>query len=309
MTHSLDLAQEARTAHDNPLFASLPGDISASFEFFPPKSEKMEAMLWDAVQQLKPLGPDFVSVTYGAGGSTRERTHKTVARIIAEAHIPAAAHLTCVDASKAEIREVAEQYWEAGVRHIVALRGDAGEPGAPFVPHPDGYASAAELVAGLKTIADFDISVAAYPETHPDAQCPDSDIDNLKRKLDAGASRAISQFFFSPEVFFRFQDKLAAKGIDAPVLPGILPVTNVAQARKFAGACGAAIPPWMDGLFDGLDARPAARQLVAATVAAELCRRLYAGGVRQFHFYTLNRADLAYAICHLLGMRPAGENQ
>ncbi|MXP14905.1 methylenetetrahydrofolate reductase [NAD(P)H] [Altererythrobacter confluentis] len=309
MTHSLDLAQEARTAHDNPLFASLPGDISASFEFFPPKSEKMEAMLWDAVQQLKPLGPDFVSVTYGAGGSTRERTHNTVARIIAEAHIPAAAHLTCVDASKAEIREVAEQYWEAGVRHIVALRGDAGEPGAPFVPHPDGYASAAELVAGLKTIADFDISVAAYPETHPDAQCPDSDIDNLKRKLDAGASRAISQFFFSPEVFFRFQDKLAAKGIDAPVLPGILPVTNVAQARKFASACGAAIPPWMDGLFDGLDARPAARQLVAATVAAELCRRLYAGGVRQFHFYTLNRADLAYAICHLLGMRPAGENQ
>ena len=309
MTHSLDLAQEARTAHDNPLFASLPGDISASFEFFPPKSEKMEAMLWDAVQQLKPLGPDFVSVTYGAGGSTRERTHNTVARIIAEAHIPAAAHLTCVDASKAEIREVAEQYWEAGVRHIVALRGDAGEPGAPFVPHPDGYASAAELVAGLKTIADFDISVAAYPETHPDAQCPDSDIDNLKRKLDAGANRAISQFFFSPEVFFRFQDKLAAKGIDAPVLPGILPVTNVAQARKFAGACGAAIPPWMDGLFDGLDARPAARQLVAATVAAELCRRLYAGGVRQFHFYTLNRADLAYAICHLLGMRPAGENQ
>ncbi len=309
MRSPLDPVQEARTALDTPLFASLPGDISTSFEFFPPKTEKMEAILWDSVQQLKPLNPDFVSVTYGAGGSTRERTHNTVARIIAEAHMPAAAHLTCVDATKAEIREVAEHYWEAGVRHIVALRGDAGEPGAPFVPHPDGYASAADLVAGLKEIADFDISVAAYPETHPDASCPDSDIDNLKRKLDAGATRAISQFFFAPETFFRFQDKLAAKGIAAPVLPGILPVTNVAQARKFAGACGAEIPPWMDGLFEGLDERPAARQLVAATVAAELCRRLYAGGIRQFHFYTLNRADLAYAICHMLGMRPHGDTK
>ena len=279
MTSPLDPAHEARTAVDTPLFASLPGDITASFEFFPPKTEKMEAVLWESVQQLKPLNPDFVSVTYGAGGSTRERTHNTVARIIAEAHMPAAAHLTCVDATKAEIREVAEQYWEAGVRHIVALRGDAGEPGAPFVPHPEGYASAADLVAGLKDIADFEISVAAYPEVHPD----------------------------SP--FFRFQDRLAAKGITAPVLPGILPVTNVAQARKFAGACGAEIPAWMDGLFEGLDERPAARQLVAATVAAELCRRLYAGGIRQFHFYTLNRADLAYAICHMLGMRPHGDGK
>lgn len=309
MNSSLDPAHEARTAVDTPLFASLPGDIAASFEFFPPKTEKMEAVLWESIQQLKPLRPDFVSVTYGAGGSTRERTHNTVARIIAEAHLPAAAHLTCVDATKAEIREVAEQYWEAGVRHIVALRGDAGAPGTAFVPHPDGYASAADLVAGLKEIADFEISVAAYPETHPDASCPDSDIDNLKRKLDAGATRAISQFFFAPETFFRFQDRLAAKGITAPVLPGILPVTNVAQARKFAGACGAEIPAWMDGLFEGLDERPAARQLVAATVAAELCRRLYAGGIRQFHFYTLNRADLAYAICHLLGMRPHGDTQ
>jgi len=304
---ALDPDNEARTAVDTPLFASLPGDISASFEFFPPKTEKMEGLLWDAVQQLKPLDPDFVSVTYGAGGSTRERTHHTVARIIAEAHIPAAAHLTCVDASKAEIREVAEQYWEAGVRHIVALRGDAGEPGAPFVPHPQGYANAAELVAGLKGIADFEISVAAYPETHPDASCPQADIDNLKRKLDAGATRAISQFFFAPETFLRFQDELAANQIDAPVVPGILPVTNVAQARKFAGACGAQIPAWMDGMFEGLDERPAARQLVAATLAAEMCRRLYAGGVRQFHFYTLNRADLAYAICHMLGMRPKGD--
>ena len=199
---------------------------------------------------------------------------------------------------------VAEQYWEAGVRHIVALRGDAGEPGAPFVAHPDGYASAAELVAGLKEVADFEISVAAYPETHPDADCPQSDMDNLKRKIDAGATRAISQFFFSAETFFDFQERVKAAGIDAPMVPGILPVTNVAQARKFAGQCGAVIPGWMDGLFDGLDERPAARQLVAATIAAELCRRLYAGGVREFHFYTLNRADLAYAICHLLGRRP-----
>ncbi len=308
-TETLDPVREAQTAHDTPLFSGLPGDIAASFEFFPPKTEKMEAKLWDAVQELKPLDPSFVSVTYGAGGSTRERTHNTVARIIEEADLPAAAHLTCVDASKAEIREVAENYWEAGVRHIVALRGDAGEPGAPFAPHPKGYASAADLVAGLKDIADFEISVAAYPETHPDADCPQSDLDNLKRKLDAGATRAISQFFFSADTFFRFRDAAAATGIDTPILPGILPVTNVAQARKFAGACGAQIPEWMDGLFEGLDERPASRQLVAATVAAELCRRLYAGGIRDFHFYTLNRADLAYAICHMLGMRPKGDSQ
>lgn len=306
MTPALDPRHEAFTAHDTPLFASLPGDVNVSFEFFPPKTEKMEEKLWQAVMELKPLAPSFVSVTYGAGGSTRERTHATVARIIAEAQLPAAAHLTCVDASKAEIREVAEQYWEAGVRHIVALRGDAGEPGAPFAPHPDGYANAAELVAGLKEIADFEISVAAYPEMHPDATCPQADIDNLKRKLDAGATRAITQFFFSADTFFRFRDELAANNITAPVVPGILPVTNVAQARKFAGACGAAIPAWMDGLFEGLDERPAARQLVAAAVAAELCRRLYAGGVRDFHFYTLNRAELAYAICHMLGKRLVG---
>ena len=307
MTPTLDQLHEFRTATDAPLFSGLPGDVAVSFEFFPPKSEMMEEQLWDAVTQLKPLGPSFVSVTYGAGGSTRERTHATVARIIAEAQLPAAAHLTCVAASKAEIREVAEHYWEAGVRHIVALRGDAGEPGAPFTAHPEGYASAAELVSGLKAIADFEISVAAYPETHPDAHSPQDDIDNLKRKLDAGATRAISQFFFSAETFFAFRDQCAAAGIDAPILPGILPVTNVAQARKFAAACGAAIPAWMDGLFEGLDEQPAARHLVAATVAAELCRRLYAGGVRDFHFYTLNRPELAYAICHLLGKRPVSE--
>jgi methylenetetrahydrofolate reductase (NADPH) len=305
MIASYDALREARTALDTPLFAGLPGDIAVSFEFFPPKTAKMEELLWDAVTQLAPLAPRFVSVTYGAGGSTRERTHATVARIISEARLPAAAHLTCVDATKDEIRSVAEQYWEAGVRHIVALRGDAGEPGAPFVPHPQGYESAAALVSGLKAIAPFEISVAAYPETHPDAHSPQADIDNLKRKLDAGASRAITQFFFEPETYFRFRDKLGAAGIDAAVVPGILPVTNVAQARKFAAACGASIPAWMDGLFEGLDDHPGSRQLVAATVAAEFCRRLYAGGVRDFHFYTLNRAELAYAICHLLGLRPA----
>ena len=307
MNPTFDELREHRTALDTPLFSGLPGDIDVSFEFFPPKSEKMEEQLWNAVVELKPLVPKFVSVTYGAGGSTRERTPATVARIIAEAQLPAAAHLTCVGASKAEIQEVAEQYWEAGVRHIVALRGDAGEPGAPFEPHPEGYAGAAELVAGLKEIADFEISVAAYPETHPDAADTQADIDHLKRKLDAGATRAISQFFFSADTFFRFRDRLAASGIEQKVLPGILPVTNVAQARKFAGACGADIPAWMDGLFEGLDERPGARQRVAATVAAELCRRLYAGGERDFHFYTLNRPDLAYAICHMLGKRPVAE--
>ncbi len=300
----LDATHEARRSRETPLFSGLPGDIAVSFEFFPPKTEKMEEKLWKAVQELAPLAPEFVSVTYGAGGSTRERTHNTVARLIREAGIPAAAHLTCVDASKAETQAIAEAYWEAGVRHIVALRGDAGEPGAPFVPHPDGYRNAAELVSGLKEVADFEISVAAYPETHPDADCPQSDLDNLKRKIDAGATRGITQFFFSAETFFDFTDKCRVAGIDAPMVPGILPVTNVAQARKFAGQCGAVIPDWMDGLFEGLDERPAARQLVAATVAAELCRRLYAGGVRNFHFYTLNRADLAYAICHMLGRRP-----
>jgi methylenetetrahydrofolate reductase (NADPH) len=245
-----------------------------------------------------------VSVTYGAGGSTRERTHATVARIVKETNLAPAAHLTCVDASKAEIEEVVRAYWDAGVRHIVALRGDPSEPGKPFAPHPDGYANAAELVAGLKAIAPFDISIAAYPETHPEAASSQADLDNLKRKLDAGASRAITQFFFSPDTFFRFRDKVAAAGISTEILPGILPVSNVAQTRKIAAMCGAGIPPWMDQLFEGLDDHPATRQLVAATISAELCRRLYAGGVRNFHFYTLNRAELSYAICHLLGLRP-----
>jgi methylenetetrahydrofolate reductase (NADPH) len=287
-----------------PLFADVAGDISVSFEFFPPKTEKMEATLWESVATLAPLAPRFVSVTYGAGGSTRERTHATVERIQRETGLDAAAHLTCVEASRDEIDDVARAYWEAGIRHIVALRGDPPEPGRPFAVHPDGYANAAELVEGLKKVAPFEISVAAYPECHPDSPNKAADLDNLWRKIDAGADRAITQFFFSPDCFFRFRDQAAQMGIDAEIVPGILPVSNVAQTRKFAAQCGAGIPPWMDRLFEGLDNLPAARQLVAATIAAELCGRLYEGGVRHFHFYTLNRAELAYAICHLLGLRP-----
>lgn len=303
MTSHLDSLAEARRAAATPLFANLEGDIGVSFEFFPPKTEKMEAQLWDTFRTLEPLGPSFVSVTYGAGGSTRERTHTTVARIAAESTVPPAAHLTCVEASRAEIDEVAQAYWDAGVRHIVALRGDV-PGGAPYRAHPDGYANAIELVAGLKAVAPFDISVAAYPEVHPDASCAKADLDNLKRKLDAGANRAITQFFFSPEAFLRFRDAAAAAGIDAPIIPGILPVSNVSQTKRMADMCGTQIPGWMISLFDGLDDHPAARQLVAATIAAEMSRRLYAGGVRDFHFYTLNRAELSYAICHLLGLRP-----
>ncbi len=303
MTTSLDALAEARRAAASPLFANLEGDIGVSFEFFPPKTEKMEAQLWDTFRTLEPLAPRFVSVTYGAGGSTRERTHATVARIASESAVPPAAHLTCVEASRAEIEEVARAYWDAGVRHIVALRGDVPGGGA-YRAHPEGFANAVELVAGLKRIAPFDISVAAYPEVHPDADCPQADLDNLKRKLDAGATRAITQFFFSPEAFLRFRDAAAAAGINAPIVPGILPVSNVSQTRRMADMCGTAIPAWMIALFEGLDDLPAARQLVAATVAAEMCRRLYAGGVRDFHFYTLNRAELSYAICHMLGLRP-----
>jgi methylenetetrahydrofolate reductase (NADPH) len=287
-----------------PLFENVSGDIGVSFEFFPPKTEKMEQTLWESVQTLAPLSPRFVSVTYGAGGSTRERTHNTVVRIARETDLTPAAHLTCVAASRDEVDEVARTYWEAGVRHIVALRGDPPELGQRFASHPDGYANAAELVAGLKKLHPFDVSVAAYPEIHPDSGTRAFDLDNLKRKIDAGADRAITQFFFSPDAYFRFQDEAAAAGIDAEIVPGILPVSNVAQTRKFAAACGASIPRWMDDLFEGLDNLPAARQLIAATIAAELCARLYAGGVRQFHFYTLNRAELSYAICHLLGLRP-----
>ncbi|MEO7277093.1 MAG: methylenetetrahydrofolate reductase [NAD(P)H] [Sphingomicrobium sp.] len=290
-----------------PLFAEPRGDIAVSFEFFPPRTDAMVETLWNSIQTLAPLQPRFVSVTYGAGGSTRERTHQTVERILTDTALTPAAHLTCVGASRAEVDAVARDYWEVGVRHIVALRGDSAEPGTPFAPHPDGYANAAELVAGLKAIAPFDISVAAYPEMHPDSANREADLDNLKRKVDAGADRAITQFFFSPECFLEFQEQVAAAGMSVELVPGILPVSNVAQTRRFAASCGAAIPDWLNGLFEGLDDLPAARQLIAATVAAELAARLYAGGVRNFHFYTLNRAELSYAICHLLGARAHGQ--
>jgi methylenetetrahydrofolate reductase (NADPH) len=290
------------------MFEDAAGDIEVSFEFFPPRTEKMEATLWESIETLAPLGPRFVSVTYGAGGSTRERTHATVERLVRETSLTPAAHLTCVGATRDEIDDIARAYWEAGVRHVVALRGDPVEPGGRFRPEPGGYANAAELVAGLKAVAPFEISVAAYPECHPDSITTRADLDNLKRKVDAGADRAITQFFFSPDTYFRFRDVAAAMGIEAEIVPGILPVSNVAQTRKFAAACGASIPAWMDRLFEGLDDLPAARQLVAATVAAELCAQLYAGGVRHFHFFTLNRAELSYAICHLLGVRPRKQN-
>lgn len=302
MTPTLNQLEEARRALDTPLFADLAGDAEVSFEFFPPNTEKMADTLWGAVETLAPLNPRFVSVTYGAGGSTRERTHATVARIVKEAKLPAAAHLTCVNATKAEIDDVANAYWDAGVRHIVALRGDP-PAGETYQPHPQGYEGAVDLVTGLRALHPFEISVAAYPETHPQALSAEADIDHLKAKIDAGATRAITQFFFSPETFFRFRDKAAAAGITAEILPGILPVSNVATTRRIAAQCNTAIPAWMDRLFDGLDEHPSARQLVAATVAAEMSRRLYAGGVRHFHFYTLNRAELSYAICHLLGLR------
>ena len=304
MSPTLDQMREAQRALETPLFSGLPGDIEVSFEFFPPKTEKMGETLWQSVKTLEPLGPRFLSVTYGAGGSTRERTHEAVRRIVSETGIPAAAHLTCVQATREEVDQVAREYWEEGVRHIVALRGDAPDGSGGYAPHPGGYENAADLIAGLKKIGDFEISVAAYPEMHPDSADRQADLDNLKRKFDAGATRAITQFFFEPECFFDFRDKAAAAGIEGEIVPGIMPVMSFAAVQKMSGLCGTAIPDWMEGLFDGLDERPEARQLVSATIAAEMCRRLYAGGVRQFHFYTLNRAELSYAICHMLGLRP-----
>jgi methylenetetrahydrofolate reductase (NADH) len=287
-----------------PLFAEARGDIAVSFEFFPPKTEKMAETLWESIQTLAPLNPRFVSVTYGAGGSTRERTHATVERILDETGLTPAAHLTCVGASREEIDSVARGYWDLGVRNIVALRGDPPEPGGRYQPHPEGYRDAIDLVAGLKKVAPFDVSVAAYPEIHPDSSSRAFDLENLKRKVDAGADRAITQFFFSADCFFRFRDDAAAAGIDVEIVPGVLPVSNVATTRRFAQTCGAGIPEWLDAMFEGLDDLPGARQLIAAAVSAELCGQLYAGGVRHFHFYTLNRAELSYAICHLLGVRP-----
>ena len=276
-----------------------------SFEFFPPKSEKLEEQLWDSIRKLEPLAPTFVSVTYGAGGSTRDRTHRTVARIVNDTTLKPAAHLTCVAASKAEVDAVLRDYWRAGVRRLVALRGDPpGGVGMPYLQHPNGYANAVELVQAATRIGGFDISVAVHPEKHPSSASFEHDIDNFKRKLAAGATRGISQFFFDETAFLRFRDRLARAGVYAPVLPGIMPVTNVKGLKNMADACGAALPRWMINLFEGLDDDPETRRLVTAVTTAQLCARLQAEGIDDFHFYTLNRADLCYAICHLLGLRP-----
>ncbi len=287
-----------------PFPAGAPKDLRISFEFFPPKTDKMAETLWSSIKRLEPLQPRFVSVTYGAGGSTRERTHQTVVRILKETSLTPAAHLTCVEATRDEVDAVAREYWDAGVRHIVALRGDPPAGDGAYVPTTGGYDFAVDLVEGLKRIADFDISVAAYPECHPQAQSPDADLDNLKRKLDAGADRAITQYCFGAEPYLRFLDRARAAGITAPIVPGILPVQNFAQVVKFSAMCGTTVPDWMGGLFVGLDDDPETRRLVAATAAAEQCRMLHAHGITDFHFYTLNRADLVYAIAHILGLRP-----
>ncbi len=277
--------------------------VLVSFEFFPPKDAAMEATLWSSIERLAPLHPRFVSVTYGADGSTRDRTHKVITRVLRETSLTGAPHLTCIGASRDEIREIARRYWEEGVRNVVALRGDPPVGTAHYTPHPTGYAYAADLVRGLKEVADFDISVAAYPETHPEAQSPDQDLANLKRKLDAGATRAITQFFFDTERYLRFRDRCAGAGIDAVIVPGILPITRFPQMLRFAERCGASVPTWLMERFDGLDDDPETRKMIAASVAIEQVARLRREGVDEFHFYTLNRAELAYAICHALGLR------
>jgi methylenetetrahydrofolate reductase (NADPH) len=274
-----------------------------SFEFFPPKTEKMAEQLWEAVRRLEPMAPRFVSVTYGAGGSTRELTHATVVRILKETKLVPAAHLTCVGASRAEVDAVARDYWESGVRHIVALRGDPPKDAANFAPHPDGYSNSVELIAGLRRIGAFDISAAAYPEVHADAPNPAAGIAFLKRKVDAGASRLITQLFFDVDNYLRWLDDVRRAGISIPVVPGIMPVTNFTAAQGFCQAIGARVPAWLARLFAGLENDAETRKLVGATVAAEQCRRLQSAGINEFHFYTLNRPDLTYAICHILGLR------
>ena len=289
--------------HGNPM-SDTASNVEVSFEFFPPHSEKMEETLWESVQRLKDLGPRFVSVTYGADGSTRQRTHAAVERIVKETDLTAAPHLTCIGASRGEIDDVAREYWDMGIRHLVALRGDAPKDVDRYEPHPDGYAYAADLVAGLRNVADFDISVAAYPEVHPEAPNPLFDLDNLKRKLDAGASRAITQFFFDTDVFLRFRDLTAAAGIESAIVPGVLPITRFPQLQRFAEACGATVPEWLHERFAGLEDDAGTRQMIAANVAIEQVEKLQAEGINEFHFYTLNRSELTFAICHALGVRP-----
>jgi methylenetetrahydrofolate reductase (NADPH) len=277
--------------------------IRVSFEFFPPKTPEMEEALWRSIHRLAPFQPQFVSVTYGAGGSTRQRTHDTVKRIHDETLLVPAAHLTCVGATREEVDEVVRDYWNAGIRHIVALRGDPAEGQSKYVPHPGGYAYASDLVAGIRKIGNFEISVAAYPEGHVDSSDLAVDMDNLKRKIDAGATRAITQFFFDTDCFLRFRDRAVAAGVTVPLIPGIMPVTNFNGARRMAIMNGASVPDWLAKLFEGLDDEAETRKLVAIVAAAEQCVRLRANGVQDFHFYTLNRADLTYALCHILGLR------
>jgi methylenetetrahydrofolate reductase (NADPH) len=280
------------------------GDIVVSFEFFPPKTEKMEETLWSAISRLAPLRPEFVSVTYGAGGSTRERTHATVTRLLKETELKPAAHLTCVDATKDEVDAVAKSYWNEGVRHIVALRGDPVQgTGTQYEPHPGGYQNAADLVAGLKRIADFEISVAGYPERHPESLTAEADLDNLKAKVDAGADRIITQFGFDNTQFLRYLERARAAGIWVPISPGIVPIHNFKQVAGFAKRAGASVPSWLARRFEGLEDDSATTHLVAAAVATEQVMDLVDEGIKKFHFYTLNRADLVYAICHLLGLR------
>jgi methylenetetrahydrofolate reductase (NADPH) len=279
--------------------------IRVSFEFFPPKTEEMEKTLWESITRLAPLRPNFVSVTYGAGGTTRERTHATVKRILDETALTPAAHLTCVAATREEIDAVIRSYCEAGVRHIVALRGDpVGGLDERYAPHPGGYRNGADLVAGIKRIADVEVSVSAYPERHPDSHTVEADIDMLEAKVDAGATRAMTQFFFDNDHYFRYLDHVRARGIEIPIVPGILPVQNFKQTKNFAARCGASVPDWLAERFDGLDDDAATRKLIAAAVAAEQVTDLVDRGVTDFHFYTMNRADLVYAVCHLLGLRP-----
>ena len=277
--------------------------VEVSFEFFPPHTEEMEATLWKAVQRLKDLEPRFVSVTYGADGSTRDRTHADVKRIVTETDLTAAPHLTCIGASRGEIDDIARKYWDMGIRHLVALRGDPAQDADGYTPHPGGYAYASDLVSGLRKVADFDISVAAYPEVHPEAPNPLFDLENLKRKIDAGATRAITQFFFETDVYLRFRDLVATAGIESMIVPGILPITRFPQLQRFADQCGATVPDWLHDRFEGLEDDAETRQMIAANVAIEQVRRLQAEGVNEFHFYTLNRSELTYAICHALGVR------
>ena len=285
--------------------AKLPRPVLVSFEFFPPGDAEMERTMWESIQRLAPLAPRFVSVTYGADGSTRERTHNTVTRILGETSLTPAPHLTCIGAPREEILDIARGYWTAGVRHIVALRGDVPAGQATYQPHPGGFAYATDLVKGLRTIGDFDISVAAYPEVHPEAPNADADLDNLAAKIDAGAHRAITQFFFDTDAFLRFRDRCAARGLAAQLVPGILPITRFPQMLRFAKRCGASVPAWLQQRFDGLEDDPDTRRLIAANVAIEQVHRLQEHGIQEFHFYTLNRAELTYAICHALGVRPA----